>query len=914
MVNVLLNTKLYCPQKKPALLSRSRLHKQLNARLIHTDQFKQKLFNRKLFNRKLSLISAPAGFGKTTLVSEWVSQTNIDVGWLSLDAADNDLVRFTTYFIAALQQVPHLAESAFGDELIAMLHSPQLPDLKAIWTMLVNGLTAVSHPIILVLDDYHLIQSLQIHELVTFFCENLPAPLHLVIASRTDPPLPLARLRARQELVELRAADLRFTTEETAVFLNNIAGLNLSSQDIAALETRTEGWIAGLQLATLSMHNVADKTAFIQAFTGSHRYVLDYLMEEVLNQQPKEIHTFLLKTAVLNKMCAPLCAAVLNDDLGDIDLQSILVQLESQNLFTLPIDNERRWFRYHHLFAELLQFQLTTTYPNDVQRLHQRAAQWFAQNNLIADAITHALQTSDAHMAAQLIEQQALTLISCGETQMLMAWITQLPPESLPQYPRLLVYLALCQLLTNQIPDLMQTMPLAMQAAANTTLSADEATELHGYLNAIQSYMHVQQRDVAISIKAATQALVQIPETNQLIRSFVLFSLGGTKLMMDDVEGATEAFARTATIAKQAGNLHLAAPAARSHANMMMLKGRLYEAETICREMIKMASGRDGRPYPILAGVYGRLSTLAYEWNQLDQADTLLQTGIQLGKQWGNLDPLVSHYGRLAQLRQAQGDLPAAATAITQAYDYQQQGQLTPGVLEWLRFHEIQLWLAQGDLARAVEWTQQESASIPPTTSFFNERTRRVMAHVYLANGNLQAALDCLTLNITWTITHKFNYLRIKNHALQALVYTQRNQDALAVEALQTILPLAAAANCMRTFIDLGRDLSPLFNHPAIQSEHGTYVNNILRAMNKPSTRLAHTLKDTLIEPLSERETEIMQLVADGLSNREIATQLVITIGTVKSHTNHIYSKLGVKSRTQAIVMANKLGLISHSD
>ena len=911
MSPILLQTKLFKPNPTATILRREHLLQKLNSSLQQNQ-----------FTRKVTLVSASAGFGKTTLAASWLQSTppqknnlNFQTAWLSLDNSDNDPGRFLTYVVAALNTIPTVQASGFGEDVLAMLSSPQALPLTAVQAMLLNGLTAVSTPTILVLDDYHLIHAEPIHDLLTFLLEHLPSTIHLVILSRVDPPLPLPRLRVRREMLEIREKDLRFTEEETAVLLNEIAHLNLTEADVAALSTRTEGWIAGLQLAILSMQDVSDKSAFINAFTGSHRYVLDYLMEEVLQQQDAERQEFLLKTSILNRLNGALCDELLGtrgkeQGARQDRSQQVLQDLERANLFILPLDSERRWFRYHHLFADLLRFRLQEQFADEISVLHRKAANWYTSNGFEVESIHHALQSDNPQFAAELIEKQAISSLTKGHLKLFIHWCNQLPIAIQQKNLWLLMYLALSQLLTQQIPEALQNLAAVSNLLQLKNLPSKEQISLEGHINAIQAYLLIQQQQLDQSIALANLARQQLPEEAAIMRSFTVFTLGGAKMIQDDISGAIEAFAETAVLSQRANNIHLLAPAMRSHAQLLATQARLREAETLCKQAVSLASGKNGQPYPILAGIYGRLTELAYEWNDLETAVSYAQKAVRLGEQWGNLDPLSTNYARLAVVKQAQGDSNAANEAMQQAHQLAIQGQLSPGVTTWIEFFQSKLWLAQGNLPAAADWVKQQTHVQNQPITYFTERTRRAVGRVLLAQSKPEAAIDWLVPIIPWANEKQLIHFAIQTNILLAIAYQQLNKPTKMLDCISFALKHAQSQGYIRSFLDFATELDPILSHPTVYQQFTHYVNKIKGIETSTSQREMAKTAVSLVDPLSDREIEILQLIAQGYSNREIARKLYITIGTVKSHTNHIYSKLSVKSRTQAVAHAKSLNLI----
>ena len=652
MATPLLQTKLYIPPARPELVPRPRLIGRLSAGL----------------GRKLTLISAPAGFGKTTLLSEWLHRRGavtqrgwaqaaapLHVAWLSLDESDNAPAHFLAYFIAAIQTI----HQDIGQSVVAALQSSQSLPIQALLTTLINEIAAMPERSTLVLDDYHLITAQPIHDGLAFLLDHLPPQLHLVIATRADPPLPLARLRARGQLTELRQSDLRFTTDEAAAFLNRVMGLNLSPDHVTALESRTEGWIAGLQMASLAMQahvstqgqeNVA---GYIRAFTGSDRYILDYLIEEVLQRQPESVQTFLLQTSILNHLTGTLCDAVTSSLLeghGEDAGQAMLERLERVNLFIIPLDNERRWYRYHRLFADLLRSRLHRTHPNLAPTLHRRASKWFEQEGLISQAIGHALNAQDFERAAHLIEQNAEVTLMQGEVATFLRWVAALPDDRIRARPSLCVLHAWMLLLSGQ----------PLEVIESRLQDADVDDELvMGRITALRALIVAFQGQLSRAAELFRQALAQLPQEDRFIRDFVTWILSVSQLSGDDGAADHQAMDEVLRTSQKTGNVMIAVMIMCNQAELYMRQGQLHQAAVIYRRALELATDARGQRRPIAGQALIGLGELHREWNDLDAATRYLTDGIQLTDQWTEVGSLEA-YIALARVRQARGDLDGA--------------------------------------------------------------------------------------------------------------------------------------------------------------------------------------------------------------------------------------------------------------
>src|SRR5215203_1513208 len=604
----LLTTKLYVPRAHPNLVPRPRLGALLAEGM----------------NRKLTLISAPAGFGKTTLLSEW---RMIHLGgerplaWVSLEEADNDPSRFLSYLVTTLQTI----EAGIGNAVLASLRSPQPPTVESVLTALINDIVALPGEFVLVLDDYHVIETRLIHDVITFLLEHMPPQMHLVIASRNDPPLPLARLRARGQMTELRAADLRFTPEEAGAFLTDMMALDLSTSDVKALERRTEGWIAGLQLAALSMRGREDISGFIEAFTGSNRYVLDYLVEEVLARQPEPVTSFLLKTSILDRLSGDLCDAVAESHGG----QEMLEALDKENLFVFPLDEEGRWYRYHHLFAEVLRHHLRRSQPNLVPELHRRASRWYEQNGLLDEAIKHALAAQDFEGAARLVEGGAGEILARGEVTLLVDWVEALPEDLMRSRPGLCIPYAWALFLTGRLEDAEERARDAERAANTGALSAE--------VTALRANLVRARGDVPGSIELAREARKLLPEDGFALRGAISFNLGGAYWVTGDLEAAKEAFAEASAASRRAGNTYVALLSMRARAEIEKMSGHLRRAADLYHEALQIA---EAAPSPAAGLAHVGMGELLYEWNDLDGAVHHLTQGIDLGNRSGSFDIL----------------------------------------------------------------------------------------------------------------------------------------------------------------------------------------------------------------------------------------------------------------------------------
>jgi LuxR family maltose regulon positive regulatory protein len=880
--------------------------------------------------RPLTLVSAPAGFGKTTLVSEWIVQTSQAASWLSLDDDDNDPTRFLTYLIATLQtQQPSLGVTVYG-----LLGASQPPPPKAILTLLLNELSLLAAPLALVLDDYHLITMPAIHEALTFFVDHLPPLIRLVITSRMDPPLPLARWRARNQLSEIRADDLRFRTDEAAIFLNQVMELRLTDVQIAILETRTEGWIAGLQLAALSLQGREDVAGFLQAFSGSHRHVLSYLVEEVLNRCPEDALDFLLQTSILDRLSAPLCDAVT----GRSDGQQLLEKIEQANLFLTPLDDARKWYRYHHLFADVLRQGLQRSLSAEaVADLHRRASIWYKQAELIDEAIHHALAAQAFDRAATLVEQVAPAMIQHSELARLLSWLELIPAEEVQTRPLLGLYYGWCLFLSGQIQP-----AVARLEAVEALLEADETKqtpEVQGHAAAMRAYLIRVTGDLAATITLSRQALTHLPQQDSLMRAMVTLNLAIAHYLQGEFEPASDLLIQTIATGQTAQRMTNTLAAIYLNMQLLRGQGRLQQALQLCQDGLELVARHKWHNFPAVGFLYVAFGDLLRERNDLSMAGEYLEKGITLGQAGGHPHILIIGHVWLAWLRQTEGNATSSQEAIRAALALIQQHRVSRfWPLPCAACCQARLWIAQGNLAAASRWAgapsgpsglDQANTLIP----YLDEAAYLTLARLRIAEGSLEAAESLLLRLHQAAASAGRNGSLIETLILQALTYAAQKQREKAMSVLAQALSLAEPEGYIRLFVDEGEAMRFLifdFRFWISQQPHteqtvklSVYVDKLLvafgnersKADDQPVTEQSKIANpnskiQNLLEPLSERELEVLQLVAAGLSNSQIATRLIVTTGTVKTHINHIFGKLAVQSRTQAAARARELGLV----
>lgn len=913
MSHVLLQTKLYHPRPRPALVPRPRLSEQLNAGL----------------NGKLTLVTAPAGFGKTTLVSEWLHHPQFtvhDYCWLSLDEDDNDLVRFLAYLIAALQT----AVSSIGETAARLLQSAQPPAAEAILTLLINDISRNDQPLILVLDDYHVIETTAIHRALTFLLDHLPPQLHLLITTRSDPALPLSRLRGRGQMVEIRANDLRFTLDEVQLFLNQVMGLALSKEEMAALEQRTEGWIAGLQLAaiaiqsSLSMPGRDDLPNFIAAFTGSHRFVLDYLTDEVLEQRPKGTRDFLLQTSILNRLCGPLCDAVT----GQTESQShaLLQRLEHANLFLIPLDEKRHWYRYHPLFAEVLQARLWQDQGDRVAELFRRAAGWHISQGMIDEAIYYALAGADFEQAAQLIEQVAGNMLRKGSSATLTRWLDTMPEAVVRTRPRLCLTRSWTYVMGLVIrpENAAEWVQLAKQAAA-----ADQSLDdsLTGEMAALQAMIASIWNEVMDSIEYSRQALDSLPADSPW-RSVITFCLGSVLFLSGDIAGATHFLGDALRLSQEDGSHYIQLNAASFLGDLEVFRGQLSRAAEIYEQVL--VSADHGIPQKGALMAHGGLAHILYERNQLAAALTHIELGIEQLEQVGGSWSSLMLYRTLGRIQQALGNWIEALEALDRAYQSGQRTQVSIVVTQSAALR-ARLQLIQEDIEAAERWAANSGLSVDDPKADhpgLREEEYLSLARVLNAQGRHTEAQSLLHRLLHSAEAEGRIGSVIIILVLQCLSLQAQGHTAHALTVLERALKLAAPEGYVRLFLDEGEPLRQLLAilaaRPAVKPSLHHYAEQLLADFARPvrarwpdevvpgtSKAFPGRLTPTdLPEPLTSRELEILRLIADGRTNPEIAATLFLAVGTVKKHTNNLFGKLSASNRTQAVKRGRDLGLL----
>lgn len=870
----LLETKFSPPPLKPGLVERPRLHERLSTDLV-ADQG---------FARKLTLIAGPAGYGKTTLAAQWLPTLNTRTAWLTLEPEDDDPIRFLRYLLGALQR----AAVGLGSEAQAMLAAPQAPAQEVVLTSLINELAARPDRLLLALDDYHVIQSLPIHQALSFLVEHLPGSLHLLIASREDPPLPLPRLEARGEALLIRERDLAFQEQEAGEFFRQKLGPVLDPRETAALTRRTEGWVTGLQLAALSMQDVSDRAAFVRSFTGSSRFVLDYLFEEVFNHQPESIQAFLLQTAVLDRFCAELCDAV-TDASSSV---AVIQRLERGHFFIVPLEQTGRWYRYHRLFGDLLRHRLRTDGEWDVADLHLRACQWYEAEGHPSDAIKHALAGAHWERAARLITAASDSVLRNGEVKTLLSWCHQLPESVRGERPGLNLAHAWALLLTGELEQASKLLEQARRMA-------QDSDQLLGEIASAEAFIARTLGDLPRTIELSREALELLPEEDRTSRGNLSVNLGIITWHQGQLEETERLLSEGLAHALATQNHYAAHTAQVFQARTLASRGKLLDAERRYREALRAG---DQVPTAVIAHI--DMAALMFERNAVADAEEHLERATQLAADLRNVEFQVACQIEAALIRLELGGLRSAEQALHRAGELASDRELPVLTRARKLACQAQLAIAQGNLADARRLL--EDMPVEHDAHTFYRFLELNHARLDLAEGRVDRARERLVQAAVQAKQSGWGYGLLTIQVLEALAAESRES---AVETLAGALRRAEPEGYIRLFLIQGGALVPLLKEAVRSGTAPGYVGRILAAQEAAPT-VSPGQAGELIEPLTERELEVLNLVVAGLSNREIAKLLTISLGTAKTHVHNLYGKLGVGSRVQAVSRARELNLI----
>ena len=851
--------------------------------------------------------------------------------WVSLDEGDNDLTRFLTYLISALQTIV----PTVGEGVLSVLHASQpQPPIESILTTLLNEITAIPENFILVLDDYHLTDSKVVDNALTFLVEHQPPQMHPVITTREDPNLPLARLRSRNQLTELRAADLRFTPSEAAEFLNQMMGFNLTMGEVAILEARTEGWIAGLQLAALSMQGQQDVPGFIQAFAGDHRYIVDYLVEEVLKRQPELIRNFLLRTSILDRLNGPLCDAVIGnhpEGTSQPGGEAQLATLQRGNFFLIPLDDQRHWYRYHHLFADVLRMHLMAEQSDQVPALHRRASEWYEQNGSAADAIRHALTGSDFERAANLIELATPAMRQSRQDATLLGWMKALPEELFHARPVLSIEYVGALLGSGKlegIEDRLQNAEHWLDTIAGgrerpaemVVMNEDEFRRLPGSIAMYHAGLALVRGNVPDTMAHARRALDTTPEDDHVTRGGAAGLLGLAYWTSGDLESAHRAFGDGMASLQKAGNISDSINGAVTLAAIRIAQGRLHDAMRTYEQALQLAIEQGALTLRGTADMYVGMSEVEREHNDLDVARQHLLKSKEMGELAGFPQNRYRWRVAMARILEAQGDLHGALDLFDEA-ERLYMSDFSPNVYP-IAARKTRLWLAQGKLDEALKWAREQGLSTDDDLNYVREFEHITLARILLAryisdhsDSSIREAIGLMESLLKAAQEGGRMGSVIEILILQALAHHAQGDISAAIIPLQQALTLAEPEGYIRIFLDEGLPMAQLLREASKRGIMPGYTGKLLTAFETQGNVSASPIpaspaSQPLIEPLSQRELEVLRLFKTELSGPEIANQLVIALSTVRTHTKSIYNKLNVTDRRAAVKRAVELGLI----
>lgn len=925
----LLRTKLFVPRKSADLVERPNLIDRLNHGL----------------RTRLTVVSAPAGFGKSTLLSTWIHQSKIPFAWVSLDERDNDPLRFWGYFLAALQTL----EPQIGSEALPMLQSPQHPPFETILTELLNEIAMEIDEFAFVLDDYHEIHSPEIHQSVTFLVENIPQQMHLIIAGRSTPSIPISLWRSRRELVEIQASDLRFNNSETEAFLNQVMGLNLESQDISKIESITEGWVAGLQLAALSMQGEGDLTEIIQSFTGSHRFVFDYLAQEVLNKQPEPIREFLLRTSLFERFCASMCDEILGGSPQSTS-QDILDYLEGSNLFIIPLDHQRQWYRYHHLFGDFLRTRLEQEHPSEqIADIHRKASLWYEKHNLPSESLNHAFAARDYERALLLLGKVSTEFFARGQLREIIPWLNLLPRDLLRKYPPVNMLNAWILLSTGQLDqveaclnDIEEDLGYSAEEEKDTQAVPVGVRSLLGELLCVRANLAFHRMEPQRVIVLSQKAMAYMDadradgylETDRSMRSVVAFNLSLAYEFSGETAKAIDAFELSLAFCIEEKNRYIKSNSISHLGGLQVLRGRLHQAVQLYQQETNEYERGTLIPSPLTGLAYTGLANIHYEWDSLELAEENYQRGSELGKLWGNWETLLPSHLGMARVKAAQGDQKGAFRCLEELSGMAPHYQAAWS-LPILSAYRALLQARGGQIEAATEWACSSDLLSSSDIPYTRQTEAIILAQVLTSAGKFEEAIRLST-----QLIEKAEANERWGHVIEILItqsialYSAGDIDK-SMQALERALSLAEPEGFRRIFLDGGVSTKNLLDHyrtrkdsrarsakPGKATPNLKYVDQLLSGFpttepikTRTSSRISpagsySTAGEQIVEPLSEREKEVLSLVAKGMTNQEIANSLYLSLNTVKTHVKNILASLGVRNRAEAIMRARELKIL----
>jgi LuxR family maltose regulon positive regulatory protein len=894
-VEQLLTTKLFLPPTRPEIISRPRLIERLHQGTT----------------RQLTLISAPPGFGKSTLISAWASTVEKPVAWLSLDENDNNLKRFLTYLIAAFQVI----DGSIGEGILPSLESSENMPMETLVSLLINEISVSDHDFYIVIDDYHLVTTESIYKAIDFLLDHLPPNTHLVMSGRVDPPISISRLRARGQMTEIRLNDLRFTESEVTSLLNDLNRLNLSAEDILALLSRTEGWITGLQLAAISMQGREDIHEFVTAFSGSHHYIIDYLVDEVLARQPEDMQSFLIQTSILERFSSALCDAVLEIS----NSRECLQELYNANMFLIPLDDEHTWYRYHHLFADFLKQRLREKDPSVIPSLHRRASWWLEQSNLINEAINHSMGGEEYQRAAQLIESIGPDMMMQNEFDQLGKWLDTMPLELVVSWPWLCVIRAWMNHRWARLDESEKYVQYAEKALEDDTIPehVGGVNVIRGQAAAIRALIAFNKTRIPQAIEFANQALRFLPD-GHFNRAAALLALGMAKGVNGEFREANQVLIEAYRDSLGVGNRILAQNVLLEKAGLLVKQGRLYQALETYKESVQFTYSKTEIKIPHASCASISMGDIYREWNELDAALAHVKEGIEIGLQSQMVDAIAMGYAVMARIYLAMEDLESAVEASLIAGRYARElPDLEPITITGILNSEAWVNFSQNKFDEAANLYIENNPCDINDLNCHGEFEQIIWTRILLyrgrANRQLQDLLDAKDLiNQMLAMTNDLGLVSktIELLVLNSLVLTEVGKKDEAVDTLEKALLLAEPGNYIRIFIDEGEPIQELLNQVTANKGLNDYVSRLLAAFNQDAEGNKLAAPQELVEPLSERELEVLKLLSTDLSGPAIARKLMVSINTVRTHTQNIYTKLGVNKRRSAIREAKKLNLI----
>jgi LuxR family maltose regulon positive regulatory protein len=886
MEHPILLVKFYVPQLKANLVTRPRLLTLLNEGL----------------EKKLTILSAPAGFGKSTLLSDWLRNVKYPYAWVSLDKDDNDVVRFMKYFVNALQQL----DPNIDNTVLDLLYSPQPMFHSAALTALINQIDNIKTNAILVLDDYHLISNQEIHQSIEYLLNYLPENFHLVISSRADPPFAYSLLRAQGELVEIRMNHLKFSGEEAKIFIRKEIDLQISDQVISELTKRTEGWISGLQMASLSIRHKENAEAFVQSFSGSHKFILDYLFEEVLSQQPENIRRFLLFTSILERMNGPLCDKIL----GRKDSQAVLERLEKENLFLIPLDNEREWYRYHQLFKDLLNHHLTLEYAEKIPQLYQLASQWHEQAEWIALAIDYSLKAEDFENALDLILIEAENTLMRSEVNTYQGWVSKLPDELLEGNPKIEFLNVWAQILKG----------VDFEDSLSQFVSPDQTSNLSGRKLALQAFIHISKGNFAQAGGMAEKALEKLDRGDDYFRGISIWIRGVYHALQHDVEGVLVMLEDLSTFngLQRYPMLHVLLLSQIAHAHARL--GNFAQAEQIYEQALESAKDRQGNWIPIAGEALMGYGDLLRELNKLDQATDMILDGIELTQQWRKA-AAIEGYLFLARVKQLQNNFASANAALEKAMKLAVEYDAIDFDDRMVAMWQARLWCFEGKTHLVESWVQkvQLQDEVEPIVvdgtfnieNYLHSRENMVLARYYLLTKQYEQALFLADQLLIFFDEYGRLDLQIELYLLQAIIFQRIQQKEKALFALGKAIQLGKG-RFLGIFLECRSELKELIRLYSRSVTVPLYAQQLLDAFIEKTVDVKEKIQP-LIEPLSDRELDVLKYLPSNLTTPEIADEMMISINTVRTHIKNIYQKLGVHKRSEAVNISQDLKLIRPS-